>query len=141
MQAQIYPLEFLYDGGCAICRFDVANLRRRDRHHRLTFIDITTPDFDPATYGRSKEELLARIAARRADGVIVEGAEVFRLSLAAVGFGWLVAPTRWPGFSQITEHAYFWFARNRTTLSRRFGSIFARITPACEDGVCRIPQR
>jgi predicted DCC family thiol-disulfide oxidoreductase YuxK len=141
MQTQIYPLEFLYDGECAICRFDVANLRRRDWQHRLTFIDITAPDFDPTPYGRSKEELLARIAARRADGVMVEGPEVFRLSLAAVGFGWLVAPTRLPVFSQITELAYFWFARHRTRLSRRFGGIFARLTPACDDGVCHIPQR
>ncbi|GHT93489.1 hypothetical protein AGMMS49545_12900 [Betaproteobacteria bacterium] len=141
MQAQIYPLEFLYDGGCAICRFDVANLRRRDGQHRLTFVDITAPDFDPAPYGRSKEALLARIAARRADGVMVEGPEVFRLSLAAVGLGWLVAPTRLPIFKQMTELAYVWFARNRTWLSRRFGGIFARLTPACEDGVCHIPQR
>lgn len=141
MQTQIYPLEFLYDGGCAICRFDVANLRRRDHQHRLAFIDITAPDFNPAPYGRSKEELLARIAARRADGVIVEGPEVFRLSLAAVGFGWLVAPTRLPVLNQITERVYFWFARNRTRLSRCFGGIFARLTPTCEDGMCHIPQR
>ncbi|MDR3054535.1 MAG: DUF393 domain-containing protein [Zoogloeaceae bacterium] len=141
MQTQIYPLEFLYDGGCAICRFDVAKLRRRDWRHRLIFIDITAPDFDPSPYGRRKEELLARIAARRADGVMVEGAEVFRLSLAAVGLGWLVAPTRLPVLRQMTERAYFWFARNRTALSRRFGGIFTRLTPTCEDGVCHIPQR
>ncbi|MDR1889543.1 MAG: DUF393 domain-containing protein [Zoogloeaceae bacterium] len=141
MQTQIYPLEFLYDGQCAICRFDVANLRRRDAQHRLVFIDITAPDFDPAPYGRSKEALLARIAARRADGVIVEGPEVFRLALAAIGFGGLVAPTRWPVFRRIAEYAYAWFARHRVTLSCRFGGIFARLTPACEDGVCRIPQR
>ncbi|MDR1888820.1 MAG: DUF393 domain-containing protein [Zoogloeaceae bacterium] len=141
MNPQIYPLEFLYDGHCAICRFDVANLRRRDAQRRLIFIDIQAPDFDPAPYGRALEALLARMTARRADGVIVDGPEAFRLALSAVGFAWLVAPTRWPGFSHITEWAYRWFARNRVTLSRRFGGIFARLTPDCADGVCHIPQR
>jgi hypothetical protein len=28
MNPNAYPLEFLYDGHCAICRFDVANFRR-----------------------------------------------------------------------------------------------------------------
>jgi len=141
MDASIYPLEFLYDGHCRICLFDVARLRRADSQGRLSFIDVTAPGFDAAAYGRSTDELLARIHARRADGVVVEGPEVFRLALAAVGYGWLVAPTRWPGFAWITEQAYRWFARNRVELSRRFGGIFARWTPDCPDGVCGLPER
>jgi hypothetical protein len=63
MDHGLYPLEFLYDGNCAICRCDVANLRRRDRHRRIRFIDIADPAFDPAPYGREREALLARITA------------------------------------------------------------------------------
>jgi predicted DCC family thiol-disulfide oxidoreductase YuxK len=139
MDSQAYPLEFLYDGTCAICRFDVAHFRRHDQHRRLRFIDIAAADFDSAPYGRSKDQLLARITARRADGVIVEGPEVFRLAFAANGLGWLVAPTRWPVLAQITEGSYRWFARHRVDLSRRFGGIFARLTPACDDDVCQRP--
>ncbi len=139
MDTQIYPMEFLYDGECAICCFDVAHMRRRDQQGRLCFIDISAPDFDPIPYGRSKEELLARITARRADGVVVEGPEVFRLAWSALGLGWLVTPTRWPGLACFAEASYRCFARNRVQLSRRFGGIFARLTPACDGNVCQRP--
>lgn len=138
MKDCIYPLEMLYDGNCAICRFDVAHLKRRDRHSRLVFTDVTADDFDPAAYGRTLDQLLARIHARRADGALVEGAEVFRLSYAAAGLGWLVAPTRLPGLRCLTDAAYLWFARHRTQLSRRYGGIFARLTPACDGDSCAV---
>lgn len=132
-----YPFEFLYDGNCRICQFDVAWLRRGDTGGRLVFIDVTSPSFDPAQYGRKIEELLARIHGRRADGVVVEGPEVFRLALSACGWGRAVAVTRWPLAAWITERAYRWFARNRITLSRRHGGVFARMTPACDANRCR----
>ncbi|MDR1227644.1 MAG: DUF393 domain-containing protein [Azoarcus sp.] len=141
MDTAIYPLEFLYDGNCPICLCDVANLHRRDKHRRIHFIDITAPAFDPAIYGRDRDALLARITARRADGVIVDGPEVFRLALAAVGLGWIAAPTRLPVFAQITELAYGCFARRRMWLSKHFGGIFRRLTPAdCTDDVCSAPR-
>lgn len=139
MNHEIYPLEFLYDGHCRICLHDVAHLTRADRHGRLVFVNVMAPDFDPTPYGRSRAELLARIHARRADGHVVEGTEVFRLALAAVGKGWLVAPSRWPGLKQATDAAYRCFARHRVALSRRYGGLFARLTPACEGDVCRRP--
>lgn len=141
MNDAIFPFEFLYDGHCRICLFDVARLRRADTAGRLRFIDVQAPGFDPAPYGRGRDELLARIHGRRADGVVVEGPEVFRLALTAVGYGWLVAPTRWPGLASLTEAAYRGFARHRVGLSRRFGGIFARWTPDCVDGVCGLPER
>lgn len=139
MDAKTYPLEFLYDGHCRICMFDVVRLRRADKAGRLRFIDVTAPGFDAAAYERTPDELLARIHARCADGLVVEGPEVFRLALAAVGYGWLVAPTRWPGLAWITERGYRWFARHRVELSRRYGGIFARWTPACDGDVCHRP--
>lgn len=138
MDSKAYPLEFLYDGECRICLFDVARLRRADRHGRLVFVDVTAPEFDPASFGATSEVLLARIHARRADGVMVEGPEVFRLAMTAVGYGWLVAPTRLPVLSQLTELGYRWFARHRVALSRRFGGLFARLTPACDADRCHL---
>jgi predicted DCC family thiol-disulfide oxidoreductase YuxK len=132
MDTNIYPLEFLYDGNCPICRYDVTRLHNADRHGRIIFIDITAPDFEATTYDRTRQMLLARIHARRADGVIVEGPEVFRLVLTALGYGWLVAPTRWPVFNQITEITYSWFARHRGSLARRFGDFYSRRTPKCD---------
>jgi predicted DCC family thiol-disulfide oxidoreductase YuxK len=132
MDSKIYPLEFLYDGNCPICRYDVVRLHQADREGRIIFIDVTAPEFEPQAYGRTRQMLLARIHARRADGVIVEGPEVFRLALTALGYGWLVAPTRWPLLSQITDFCYSWFARHRGSLARRFGGFYSRLTPECD---------
>jgi predicted DCC family thiol-disulfide oxidoreductase YuxK len=131
MDPKHYPLEFLYDGQCPICSADVARLRKADHHQRLIFIDITATDFNPRTYCRSQEALLARIHARRADGVIIEGPEVFRLALEAIELGWLVAPTRWPLFSQATEIGYTWLARHRGSISRRLSRLFPETFPEC----------
>jgi predicted DCC family thiol-disulfide oxidoreductase YuxK len=132
MAANIFPLELLYDGSCPICRYDVVRLYNADRHGQIIFIDVTAPDFEAEAYGRTRQALLARIHARRADGVIVEGPEVFRLALTALGYGWLVKPTRWPLLSQATEISYNWFARHRGSLARRFGGFYSRHTPKCD---------
>jgi predicted DCC family thiol-disulfide oxidoreductase YuxK len=50
---------------------------------------------------------------------VVEGVEVFRRAYAAVGLGWLLAPTRWPGLRRASDAAYRWFARNRLRLTGR----------------------
>ena len=139
MAASIYPLDFLYDGNCRICRFDVVRLQRADRAGRLRFVDVAAPEFDAAAYGLPVDALLARIHARRADGVMVEGVEVFRLALAAVGHHRLAAVSRWPGLATLADCAYATFARHRVMLSRRFGGIFERLTPACIDGACSLP--
>jgi predicted DCC family thiol-disulfide oxidoreductase YuxK len=57
---------------------------------------------------------------------------VFREAYAAVGLGWLVAPTGWPILRPLFDVGYRWFARNRVRLGRIFGR-------RCEDGRCAIP--
>lgn len=148
-----YPMTLLYDGACPICCFEVAWLARRDRHARLRFVDIADARFDAAHWGRErgfarfpdKHELDARIHAVTAGGWLVSGIEVFRLAYRAVGLGWLIAPTRWPPFRAMAEHAYLAFARNRYALSRRYGRLFSAITPQapdiCAEGACRIYRR
>jgi predicted DCC family thiol-disulfide oxidoreductase YuxK len=104
----------LYDGDCPLCSREVAMLRRRDRGRgHLALVDIAASDFDPARYGRDRESLMARIHGVRPDGTVVEGMEVFRRAYAAVGLGWLLAPSRWPLVGRAFDAAYGWFARNR----------------------------
>lgn len=145
-----YPMTLLYDGACPICCFEVAWLARRDRHSRLRFVDFADPQFDADRWGRERGlarfpgvgELGARIHAVTAAQELVRGVEVFRLAYQAVGLGWLIAPTRLPFLRGPAERAYLAFARNRYALSRRYGRLFARLTPstpdACEAGACRI---
>jgi predicted DCC family thiol-disulfide oxidoreductase YuxK len=76
-------------------------------------------------YGLDARQLMARIHGVIPDGSVVEGVEVFGRAYAAVGMGWLVAPTRWPGLRRLADLVYRIFARNRLRWTGR--------ESACED--------
>jgi predicted DCC family thiol-disulfide oxidoreductase YuxK len=119
-RADAFEIALLYDGECPLCAREIAGLRRLDRGRgRLRFVDIAAPGFDASRYGRTRAELMARIHGALPDGRLVEGMEVFRRAYAAVGLGWLLAPTRWPGLRRVADAAYRWFARNRLRLTGR----------------------
>jgi predicted DCC family thiol-disulfide oxidoreductase YuxK len=81
--------------------------------------DISAPAFDAARYGLDPADLEARLHGVLPDGSIVEGVEVLARAYEAVGWGWLVAPARWPGLRWLLDRAYLWFARNRLRLTGR----------------------
>jgi predicted DCC family thiol-disulfide oxidoreductase YuxK len=125
-------IRVLYDGGCPLCEREISMLRRLDRgRRRIDFEDIAAPRFDPERYGLDQEQVMARIHAVLPDGSVIEGVDVFRRAYAAVGLGWLVAPTRWPLLRGVSEAAYRVFARNRLRWTGR--------QEVCADGVCSIP--
>jgi predicted DCC family thiol-disulfide oxidoreductase YuxK len=120
----------LYDGDCPLCRREIDMMTRLDAGRgRLGRVDIAAAGFDPSRYGRTREELMARIHGVAADGTLVEGMEVFRQAYAAVGRGWLLAWTRLPGLRPLADAAYRWFARNRLRLTGRAAD--------CSEDVCR----
>jgi predicted DCC family thiol-disulfide oxidoreductase YuxK len=55
------------------------------------------------------------------DGRIVKKVEVFREAYRAIGLGWLLAPTGWPGLRWLADRGYEWFARNRIGIGKIFG--------------------
>lgn len=102
------------DGDCPLCRREARLLERLDRgRDGLRLLDISADDFEPATWGVEMDDLMGTIHGRTADGRMVTGMEVFRRAYAAVGLGWLLAPTGWPVVRRIFDTAYRWFARNR----------------------------
>lgn len=108
------------DGECPLCRHEASLLRRLDRGRRnLELIDITDSRFDASEYGRSFDDFMGEIHGLRSDGSLVTGMEVFRRSYAAVGLGWLLAPTGWPLLRPVCDAAYRWFARRRLKLTGR----------------------
>lgn len=133
-QGPRWEILVLYDGECPLCRREIGMLARRDREGRLAVADISAPDFPAARYGRSREELMARIHGVLPDGTVIEGMEVFRRAYAAVGLGWLLAPSRWPLLGGLFDRAYRWFARNRLRLTGRSGA-----GRACREGRCPAP--
>ena len=125
-----WQIRVFYDGECPLCSREIRLLERLDRGRgRLRFDDISRPGFDPGVFGLDAAELMARIHGVLADGTIVEGVEVFRHAYAAVGLGWLMAPTRWPGLRPLADMAYRMFARNRLRWTGR--------ASACEAGRCQ----
>ena len=122
-----YEIEVFFDGGCPLCRREINLLRRWDRRQRIRFTDIDAEAFDPAAVGKTRDELMAEIHGRLPDGSVIIGVEVFRRLYSAVGFRWLVAPTRLPGISGLLNVGYRLFAKNRLKLTGR-----------CSDGACPI---
>ena len=125
------PLEILIDGLCPLCKQEARLLARMDKGRgRLILTDITSEGFNPADYNRTFEDVMGSIHARKADGSLVTGMEVFRLAYASVGWGWLVGWTKWPIIKPLVDASYRWFARNRLRLTGH--------ADRCDLGRCRV---
>ena len=122
-----YHFEVFFDGDCPLCRREIDFLKRLDRKERVRFTDIAAEEFDPRRYGKVMSELMAEIHGRLPDGAWVTGVEVFRRLWAAIGYGWLVGPTRLPGVRHALDGAYRVFAKNRL-----------RLTGRCNEGACGV---
>lgn len=129
--AKAHDFKMLYDGQCPLCMREVRMLQALNRSGRLALEDIAAPDFDPARYGRTMAALMGQIHGVLPEGQLVTGVEVFRRVYAAVGLGWLLAPTAWPVLRPLFDRAYHWFAANRLRWTGRSG---------CETGTCKIPD-
>lgn len=140
----IYPLTLLYDRRCAVCRLEMDELRERDRDAKLNFIDISQDGFDAAPWGATIEQLNALIHAVDAQGRTHRGVPALRLAYAAVGLGWLWAPTGWPLLRKLFDAFYALFARHRYAISRIAAPLIEHLAAArmarrmrrCANGVC-----
>ena len=110
----------LIDGDCPLCRREAALLARMDRGRGvLRQIDIAAPDFDPTSFGVTMHDVMGTIHGVGPDGRMMTGMEVFRRAYAAVGWGWLLAPTGWVVLRPIFDALYRLFARVRLRLPGR----------------------
>jgi len=122
-----YDIEVFYDGDCPLCIREINMLRWLDKKNKIKFTDIAGPDFMEQRGTVAWQTLMDRIHGKLPDGTMIEGVEVFRRLYTAVGFGWIVAVTRWPGISHLLDWGYKVFAKNRLKWTGR-----------CEDGSCKI---
>ena len=115
-----WQLRVLIDGECPLCRREGRFMERLDAGRgRLIIEDITRPDFDPAAYGVTMDQLIGAIHGVLPDGKLVTGMEVFRRAYRELGMGWLLAPTGWHILRPAFDAFYRWFARNRLRITRR----------------------
>ena len=115
-------LSVLYDGGCGLCRREIAYYRRRDAAGKIQWVDITREQGKVKAFGVTPESAMARLHAVTAEGRLVTGAYAF----AAI---WARLPV-WNRFARIVDtlrllpaldYAYGHFAARRLRY-RGFGS-------------------
>ena len=107
------PVVF-YDGGCPLCRREIAHYRRIDADRQLCWIDIHAHPETLQAYGISLTEAMQRMHVLENNGRMVSGAAAFvamwqrlpRYRLLA----WLISL---PGVFWLAEQVYVRFARWR----------------------------
>lgn len=115
------PLTVLYDGGCPLCRREIAHVRglaERRGGAGLCFLDVAGADGAPLAEAE-RAALLARFHVQRADGSRLDGAAAFVAMWERLpGWRWLARAARLPGALPLLERAYRGFLRLRPALQR-----------------------
>lgn len=105
-----------FDGGCPLCRREIALMRRLDRRGAIAFVDLTGPS---GTCPVDRAAMLARFHAEE-DGRLLSGAAAFAAMWRAIP---LLRPfglaARLPGVLALLDALYTRFLRVRPWLQRR----------------------
>jgi 3-demethoxyubiquinol 3-hydroxylase len=113
-------LTVLYDGGCPLCRREIAHVKglaERQGDTALCFLDISGDTTAVSMPEAERAALLARFHVQRADGTRVDGAAAFVAMWARLpGWRWLARLARLPGAMTVLEGAYRGFLRVRPAL-------------------------
>ncbi len=117
-------LKVLFDGGCPLCRREIAHVKGLAEKHRdsaLCFVDVSDSagaTVDPA-YTNDRARLLARFHVERTDGSRLDGAAAFIAMWQRLpGWRWLARFAQLPGMPFVFEWAYRGFLRIRPALQR-----------------------
>lgn len=104
-----------FDGGCPLCRREIALMRRLDRRGAVTFVDASR---ETGACPLPRDDLLARLHARE-NGRVLSGAAAFAAMWRAIP---LLRPLGWaarnPRVLRMLERLYRVFLRARPALQR-----------------------
>lgn len=116
-------LQVFYDGACPLCSREVRHYRKRDRHHRIDWVDIAAPTFHAPDYGLDSAGVQQVMHARGPDGTLYTQLAAFVQIWKALPARPLTTPLRWllaiPGVIPLANIFYRLFARNRYRLTGR----------------------
>jgi ubiquinone biosynthesis monooxygenase Coq7 len=103
-----------YDGGCPLCRAEIATYQRAAGGDGLNWVDAHGCGVVELGSGLERPAALARLHVRRADGTLVQGAAAFAEVWSALpGWRWLARVARLPGVLPLLELGYTGFLRLR----------------------------
>ena len=119
--ATAWKIKLLYDGDCPLCLREVNFLRKKDNGRGLVaFTDIAADDYSAeANSGVDFATAMGRIHAVLPDGTVIKNVEVFRQVYAALGIGWIYAPTAWPIVGPLVDWVYGIWADWRLAVTGR----------------------
>lgn len=117
------PLTVLYDGGCPLCRREIAVYQGLQASRPVCFADVSDPAL-ALPVGATRAQLLARFHVQTSDGHLLSGAAAFAALWARLpGWRWLARLARLPGMAWLMERVYLVFLQARPALqgiARRF---------------------
>ncbi|UXU92154.1 thiol-disulfide oxidoreductase DCC family protein [Burkholderia sp. S-53] len=130
-------LVLYFDGRCPLCVAQMRRLAAWNTRHRLAFVDIAAPGFDPAPLAVDLPALNRELHARLPDGRMLTGVDSILAAYTLVGRRWLVWPLRVPAVRDAFAPLYRRFARNRHAVSRWLGY---HAEAHCDGQACGIDQ-
>ncbi|MBB2485810.1 DUF393 domain-containing protein [Mitsuaria sp. WAJ17] len=144
--AALYPLTIYFDGSCQLCSAEIRNLRLRDTHGRLRFVDCSPADFVSPVPGADRSALMNAIHGVGAQGQVLRAVAVFDAAYRAVGLPWVSRLLSLPMIRTLANRAYPWLVRNRYRVPRPLiAALFERAArraaarAACRSGSCELP--
>jgi predicted DCC family thiol-disulfide oxidoreductase YuxK len=122
-------LTVFYDGGCPLCRREIAHYRRVDAAGRVRWVDITSEAAALAQAGVDQVAAMRRLHACKPDGSLVTGVSAFvAIWRRLPRYRWLARTVEALRLVPLMERVYVRFADRR--FERR-----------CRDGACALPPR
>ncbi len=116
--------EVFYDGGCPLCRAEIAQYRRMRGGEAIGWRDVAAGEAPPEI---APEQALARFHARRADGELVSG---FRAFLAV----WRANPRLSPLARALDRAPFTWVGEAAYRLFLRLRPLWRRQPPGAGRG-------
>lgn len=106
-------LGVLYDGGCPLCRREIALYQRLNSRRPVEWIDIDADRDAPGRFGISRETAMARFHVFDGDTQHTGAAAFIVLWSAMPGWRHLATLVRGLRLEPVLERGYVWFARRR----------------------------
>ncbi|MFN7571785.1 MAG: thiol-disulfide oxidoreductase DCC family protein [Betaproteobacteria bacterium] len=95
-----------YDGGCPLCRREIAHYRGQQGAEAIEWVDVAAAEGAPGP-DITREQALARMHVRRADGSLAGGALAFAQIWSQLPrYAWLGRIASWPPVAAVLEVGY-----------------------------------